>query len=229
MNVFRHAWWYSQILPLAIIPLIATASGCYEAPPESSYTPKTIAVETYQAARESLAAGETDALALAEAAYQADSIYPEAAWLYASLLGREGRYDDALAVCTRLCEESPNYVQAHLLEGILWDQSGNRESANGAYDRALAVFAHSDASARSRPAFCLYEAVTVFLRSGKLDGVRAINRVLKKFPEYRPAKYVKRCMQDKNRTFLLRWFSERTDEQGRTEESAFTVRNHTKE
>ena len=211
MNVFRHLGWHSPILSLAIALLIATASGCYKAPPESSYTPKTVAVERYQAARESLAAGKADALVHAEAAYRADPAYPEAAWLYASLLGREGRYDDALAVCARLVEESPNYVQAHILEGILWEQKGNREYANRAYDRALSLFAAGGAPARSQSAFRLYEAVTVYLRNGKLAGVRAINAVLERFPEYGPAKYVKRCMQDKNRTFLLRWFSERND------------------
>lgn len=195
---------------LWLLPLLFCLSGCYGEPREFVYTPKTQAVTAYDAAQVALKSGDTDeALAQARAAYDADPGFDAAAFLLASLLGRTGQFEEALVRCGTLTTRSPNFVQAHLLQGILWDRSGETEAANTSYDAALRCFAALPEPERNRPETGLQEALTLFLRQGKLEGVKAVNRVLSKYPDYEPALYVKSCMLDKDRGFLLRWFSDR--------------------
>jgi len=194
---------------LWLIPLIFSLCGCYEDPRESGYTPKTEALTAYEAAQFALKSGDTDAaLAQARTAYAADPGFDGAAFLLASLLGNAGQFTEALAVCHDLTDRTPNFVQAHLLQGILWDRSGNSDAANTSYDAALRGFSALSEPERTRPETGVYEALATFLRHGKLEGVKAANRVLTKYPDYEPAVYVKSCMLDKDRGFLLRWFSE---------------------
>lgn len=191
---------------LALLPLLG---ACYTDPAPRVHVPKQEALRHLEAARSALEQGLIEeASTLAESASTTDPEFDEAAWLYATLLGRTGRIDEALEICALLGARSPAYVQAHLLEGILWEQKGNRESANSAYDRALSGIATADSSVQPTPELQLYEAVTIYLRRGKLAGVQAINAVLDVFPDYPPAHYVKTCMLDKNRGFLMRWFSD---------------------
>ncbi len=194
---------------LWFLPLIFSLCGCYSESRETTFAPKTQALTAYESAQSALKAGDTEeALAQSRAAYEADPAFDAAAFLLASLLGREGQFDEALALCDDLTARSPNFVQAHLLQGILWDRSGNSDSANTSYDAALRCFAELTEPERSRPEPAMYEALTTFLRHGKLEGVKAINRVLATYPDYDAALYVKSCMLDKDRGFLLRWFSE---------------------
>ena len=194
---------------LWLILLFFSLSACYDEPREATYTPKTQAVTSYEAAQSALKSGDTDeALAQARAAYEADPAFDAATFLLASLLGRAGDYEEALALCAALTTRSPNFVQAHLLQGILWDRSENSDAANASYDAALRSFAALSQTERARPELGLQEALTTFLRHGKLEGVKAINRVLATYPDYDAASYVKSCMLDKDRGFLLRWFSE---------------------
>ena len=183
---------------LWLLPLFFSLCGCYEEPREVGHTPKTQAVTAYEAAQTALKSGDTDeALAQARAAHDADPVFDAAAFLLASLLGRAGQFEEALALCDNLTARSPNFVQAHLLQGILWDRSGVSEAANASYDAALRCFAALPAPERNRPEIGLQEALATFLREGKLEGVKAI----------------KSCMLDKDRGFLLRWFSDRNGEQ----------------
>lgn len=192
-----------------IIALLPLLGACYPNPEPSAHAPKQEALRLLDLAQLELATGKVEeATSLAGAAYNTDPAYDEAAWIYATLLGRTGQVEEALEICSLLGARSPDYVQAHLLEGILWDQLGNREAANLAYDRTLTAIAKLTTSVDSAHELRLYEAVTVYLRRGKLAGVQAINHVLAEFPDYPPAHYVKACMLDKNRGFLMRWFSD---------------------
>jgi tetratricopeptide (TPR) repeat protein len=194
---------------LWLIPLLFSLCGCYEDPRETTYTPKTQAATAYEAAQTALKSGDTDeALAQARAAHEADPAFDAASFLLASLLGRAGQFEEAIDICATLTARSPNFVQAHLLQGILWDRSGVSDAANTSYDAALRGFSALPESERARPEIGVYEALAAFLRHGKLEGVKAANRLLAIYPDYEPALYVKSCMLDKDRGFLLRWFSE---------------------
>lgn len=195
---------------LGLVVLSLLLSSCYARDRSPTVpSPKKDAVASAMAAQRALNAGLLDeSLSLAHKAWETDPDYQSGAWLYASILGKTGALDEALAVCNDLLERHPDCVQGHLLEGILWDRKGNRESANRAYDRALAEFALVDSDAPPTPEYRLNEAVTIFLRHGKLEGVGAINQVIAQFPDYGPAQYVKSCIQDKDRAFLLRWFAD---------------------
>ncbi len=195
--------------PWVLFALLPLLGACYPDAEPAAYVPKQEALRLLERAALELASGKVEeATSLAGAACNTDPDYDEAAWVYATLLGRTGRVEEALEICSKLGARSPAYVQAHLLEGILWDQLGNREAANLAYDRTLTGIAKRASSADLVPELRLYEAVAVYLRDGKLAGVQAINHVLAEFPDYPPAHYVKACMLDKNRGFLMRWFSD---------------------
>ena len=210
---FPHSHSLCVLRSLWLIPLLVFLSACYEEPRETGYTPKTESVTAYEAAQSALKSGDSDeALTQARAAYEADPAFDAAAFLLASLLGRAGHFEEALYICGALTARSPNFVQAHLLQGILWDRSGESEAANTRYDAALRCFAALPEPERIRPENGLQEALATFLRHGKLEGVKAINRVLATYPDYEPALYVKSCMLDKDRGFLLRWFSDQGGE-----------------
>ncbi len=172
-------------------------------------TRPTAAVESFRAAERALATGDlAAALEHAEAAVKADPTFDEAAWLQASLLGRAGRVDEALAVCQEITDRSPDFVQAHLLQGILWDQSGDVEAAFRSYDEVLKRYDAWQGPPDPGPRDLLLRSVVTYLRFGELEGVKAINQFLERFPEHPKALYIKSCMQQKERGFLLRWFSE---------------------
>lgn len=201
---------------ILLVPLLLFLPGCYEDGTPRRPARPLPAITAYEAAQTALKAGDTaEALAQAEAAVAADATFDEAQWLQASLLGREGRLDEALEVCGVLTARSPDFAQAHLLQGILWDQSDDAEAAARCYDAALRCYAVQRETEPLGRDEQLLEAVVTFLRHGELEGVLAINRFLKRFPEHPIALYVKACMQDKDRSFLLRWFSEGGGE-GRT-------------
>jgi len=204
----RYLWPAAAALP-ALALLLA---GCYDTAPPPSPTRPLAAIEAYESATTAMRAGDTAAaLTDARRAHEADPEFDEAALLLASLLGREGDFDEALALCAEVSARMPDLVQAHLLQGILWDRSGDSDAARQSYDAALRGFAALPDRERNRPETGLQEALATFLRHGKLEGVRAVNRVLAAYPDYGPAAYVKACMLDKDRGFLLRWFSEGGD------------------
>lgn len=204
---------FHPLCSLWLILLLFALCGCYSEPRETTHQPKTQAVAAYEAAQSALKAGDTDAaLQQARAACEADPGFDGATFLLASLLGRTGQFEEASAICATLTARSPNFVQAHLLQGILWDRSGDSEAANVCYDAALRCFEALPEAERIRPETGLQEALTTFLRHGKLEGVKATNKVLAKYPDYGPALYVKSCMLEKDRGFLLRWFSEQGGE-----------------
>ena len=191
--------------PLAIVFIAISLVGCYESGPSSTPLIKTEALEAFALAQEAFRAGDNKrALPHATAAYLYDPSFDSAAWLYASLLGRTGRYKEALEVSTQLSAKSPDLAQNHILEGILWELNGDRESANSAYDRAVLLGERPDSRELER----LYAPLAVYLRHGKLRGIEAANHGLEIFPDDATLRYLKRCMQDKEREFLIRWFSE---------------------
>lgn len=191
----------------ALSVLLATLAGCYEheqAPPPSR---PTAALEAFRDAEASLRKGKLkEALNHAGDAVKSDPTFHEAAWLQASLLGRAGRLEEALAVAQDLTARAPDFVQAHLLQGILWDQSGDLEAAHRSYDIVLELYGPDPAGLRQRDA--MLRALVTFLRYGELEGVKSVNQFLERFPEHPTALYLKGCMQNKDRGFLLRWFSE---------------------
>ena len=192
-----------RVLVLVIIAF--SLVGCYES--GSSRTPliKTEALEAFALAQEAFRAGDNErALPHARAAYLYDPAFDGAAWLFASLLGRTGQYKEALEVSTQLSAKSPDLAQNHILEGILWELNGDRESANRAYDRAVLLRETSDSKGLEQ----IYVPLAVYLRFGKIRGVEAANQSLALFPDDITLHYLKRCMQDKEREFLIRWFSE---------------------
>lgn len=194
---------------LLLVAAFMLAPGCYEdgAPPPPARS--TEAISAYGAAHKALQAGDLDdALTHVAVAVAADPAFDEAQWLQASLLGRAGRLPEALEICGALTARSPDFAQAHLLQGILWEQSEKPDAAGRSYDAALQCFAERRATESLGRDDRLLEAVATFLRHGELEGVKAVNRYLRQFPDHPVALYVKACMQDKNRSFLLRWFSE---------------------
>ncbi|MBX3178073.1 MAG: tetratricopeptide repeat protein [Candidatus Hydrogenedentes bacterium] len=195
---------------LCAIPLLA---GCYEAGVDRAYNPTNAAQHHYQRAESALGQGNLEeAIRQASAAAEADPEFDDAALLQATLLGRAGQYGEALAICTALTARSPDLVQAHLLEGILWDQSGDREAANRCYDETLRLYERMRNQVALDSRAMLLEGLAFYLRHGELEGVKAMNRFLARFPDHPAALYLKACMQNKDRGFLLRWFTERGGE-----------------
>jgi tetratricopeptide (TPR) repeat protein len=128
----------------------------------------------------------------------------EVAFLHASLLGRAGNYPEALSAIEKLQAQHPDYIPGILLEGILRELGGDRVTADQAYDRVQQAAPASGSDYDTR--ICV--PLAAYLRLGAPDGVAAANQALEAYPGDAALRHLKQCMQDKDRAFLLRWFTD---------------------
>ena len=206
-----HVAYSRPITGITAAVVVLLLAGCYESGGNrAAHIPTNEAQHQYQRAQAAVTSGNLEeAIARAGAAAKADPEFNDAALLHASILGRAGRYEEAQAVCAELVTRAPDFVQARLLQGILYDLSGDEEAAAPHYDAALAQFEAARAAGPGASPQLLLEGLTRYLRHGELEGVKAMNQFLSRFPEHPTALYLKACMQNKDRGFLLRWFTER--------------------
>lgn len=205
-----------RIPPAAALILAVLLFGCYQesAPDPSAYVPKTHAERLNKDAIEALQAGhKEEALKLIEEAVAADPAYAQAVCNKASILGRLGRYEEAKDAAAAAIAVRPHFALAHLLLGILLEKLGEESAALESYANAVRHFDEEVAQNPDAPKTALNRAIAVYLQSGKVGGLGAFNALLAKYPNYRPAQFLRERILAGDRNYFLWWIADRDENQ----------------
>ncbi len=201
-------------LHIGIVALVVLTAGCYQesAPTPDAHVPKTHAERLNKDAVEALQAGrKAEALRLIEDAVAADPAYAEAHCNKGTILGRLGRYEEALASVEEAIVVRPHFATAHLFRGIFLEKLGREIEAMESYANAVRFFDAELARQPDAPKIALNRAIAVYLQSGKVGGLSAFNALLAKYPNYRPARFLKERILAGDRDYFLWWVADRDD------------------
>ncbi len=210
-----------KLLHMGILTLALLTAGCYQesAPDTDAYVPKIHAERLNKDAVEALQAGrKAEALRLIEDAVAADPAYAQAHCNKGTILGRLGRYEEALAAADKAIEVRPNFAMAHLFRGIFLEKMGKETDAMESYANAVRFFDAELARTPDAPKTALNRAIAIYLQSGKVGGLSAFNALLAKYPNYRPARFLKERILAGDRDYFLWWVAERDENESVSEE-----------
>lgn len=179
--------------------------GCYqEGDEEPGYTPKTYAYAMNRQAIAELHAGRIEeALAAANRAIAHDPGYALAYSAKAAILARLGRQEEGAAVLENLTKLQPDLAEAHMAQGIFLEKIGDEKEARAAYARAVELYEAQMQAHKDAPESGVNHAIASFLLSGKVAGIRAIDKVVEAYPDYRPAMLVKDRILHGGREFFF--------------------------
>ncbi len=173
---------------------------------EAPYTPTTYAAEQNSAALEAMRAGDFEqALEMAGAAVADDPDFREARCNQANILGRMGRLEEAAELLAEVTRRWPDFGQALVFEGIYLERLGEREAARKRYASAVETFEAEIAGANPAPETMMHLAVAEFLLRGKVAGIRIINDVVARYPNYTAAHLVRRRIAEGDRDYFMGW------------------------
>ena len=201
-----------RIAALASALLLA---GCYSEKPPDTREP-TInrdALKLYHEALDLLAQGD-DLLALdkLDQSIQADPSFPPLYSRKAGVLARLERYAEAAQAVEKHVELDPRNAEAHLLLGLLVEESRGPGEARPYYKQAVDLLDPNEAMRAGDARRAIYRAVAIYLAQGRLDGVRAINEVINAYPAQQTARLLKQRMKQEERGYFLWWLSRPPEE-----------------
>ena len=190
------------------LPFLALA-GCYaETARKPVYVPKTRALELHRDAVAAAASKDYGrALTLVDAALKEDEGYGDAAITRAVVLAQSGMLEEAAAAYADVARQWDDHPEAHVMRGIVLEKLGRRDEAGEAYARGLAGF-EARAGNRPKPREELMHALSVYLHRGDSAGLVALNALLGKYPDYKPAMELKRRVLSGDRGFVMTWLEE---------------------
>jgi len=183
------------------------ASGCGSsgdgAPP--TYVPSLYAVEKLQEALDQSAAGNVrEAMDSVNAAIEDDPRFPEPQYWKSALFVRMGRFEDARVTLYRLFEIAPEHPEARMLHGLLLEKAGLIPEARSSYEIAVRTYQERLAAGQDNPGNMLEHAIALYLLRGRTVGLQNISEVLKAYPDYQPAQFVRSRISADDREFFLR-------------------------
>lgn len=181
--------------------------GCYEeGDEETGYTPKVYAYANNQEALAELRSGRAEAaLAAVNRAIDDDPGYAQAYRTKAAILARLGLHEEGTAVLKSLTGLQPDLAEAHMALGIFLESGGAGKESRAAYAQAVKLYEAQAGSGALLPEAGVNFAIASFMLKGKISGIRAIDKVVAAYPEYRPALLVKNQILLGSRGFFLRW------------------------
>lgn len=172
-------------IPLLALALCPGLVACY-APErrEPGHTPATHALERVEQALEAARAGEhARALELLDEAIGADPEYAVPYRDKALVLADLGHFEDAVAAMDQAIERAPDDPEAHLARGVFLERTGDVGRAKEAYAEAVRRY---EAGTRD-PARDLQHGLGLaharYLMDGLGAGVRAVDEVLRRYPD----------------------------------------------
>ena len=180
--------------------------SCYsEHEAQPVHTPTTFAAQRNMDAIEALKAGRLEeALEKVGQAIEDDPNFHLAYSNKAAILGKLGRHEEAAEVLAEALRRRPDFAQGYVFRGMFLETAGKKEEASSCYAQAIACF--DDVIPESGgPEWAVNRAIAVYLLRGKIDGVTAMNDVLKQYPKYMRAAQLKEHMLAGNRDFFLQW------------------------
>lgn len=196
----------SRAWPIFVAALFLSGCGG-SAPVDEPYAPKIYAVEQQEKAAAAMRAGDdAEAEAAAARAIAHDPKYPEPYAIKASILARRGDLDAARAVLDVALTLRPDFAEGYLMRGALLEELKQNDAARLDYTAAAERYVGLAAAKPEEPAIALKHALAEYLRGGTA-GLRAINTLVTRFPEYTPGQFVKERMDAGDRAFAFRWIT----------------------
>jgi tetratricopeptide (TPR) repeat protein len=193
-------------IPLLALALCPGLVACY-APDrrEPAHTPAMRALERVEQALDAARDGDhARALVLLDEAIEADPAYAVPYRDKALVLADLGRFEDAVAAMDRAIEQAPDDPEAHLARGVFLERTGAVGRAKEAYAEAVRLY---EAGTRD-PARDLRHGLGLaharYLMDGLGAGVRAVDEVLRRYPDNTLAlAYRHRMITGMRDTFLM--------------------------
>jgi len=105
----------------------------------------------------------------------------------------------------------PHFATAHLFRGIFLEKLDRATEAMESYANAVRFFDAELARQPDAPKIALNRAIAVYLQSGKVGGLSAFNALLAKYPNYRPARFLKERILAGDRDYFLWWVADCDD------------------
>lgn len=195
----------NAVLLLIILALV----GCGGSAPTTDevHYPKIYAVEQQEIAATALREGnEAAAMAAADRAIAHDPAYPDPYAIKASILARRGDFTEARTVLDAAITLRPDFAEGYLVRGALLEELKQNDDARNDYARAATAFDALTQANPDDPGVALKHALAAYLRGGT-DGLRAINTLVTKFPDFTPGRFVKERMDAGDRAFAFRWIT----------------------
>lgn len=199
---------------VALLLAALALSGCYEAvsPAPEPYIPKTYAVERNRLAMEAIKANRIeDALEYAEQAIREDPLFYQAYLNKANMLARQGLYWGAAETLNTIIGLRMDVPQAVVFRGIFLEQAGDLREARACYARAVSIIDAQIAAGDTLPETAVHRAIALYLLRGKVNGVRALNDILEKYPGYATARFLKERMLSDDREYIMGWTAHAPD------------------
>ncbi len=199
--------WFPFLLIAAVV------GGCYEEhkPPRETYVPKLHAQELNNLAMSALRAEKYDeALSLVSQAVEDDPRFYQAQINKANILGKIGRFEEAVSVLTQAIAVKPDFAQAYLFQGVYLEKTNKKLEAQASYARAAELFAR-DMNETPLPETALCKAIAVYLGTGKVGGVTALNETIARYPDYVPARFLREKVLKGDRDYFMWWLAEQNN------------------
>lgn len=193
---------------------LALVSGCYEEhkPPKDTYTPKRHAQElNNQAMAALISENNEDALTLINQAVEEDPRFYHALMNKGIILGKIGRFTEALQALEMAISLHPDFSQAYLFQGVYSEKTDRRDLAQSAYANAAQCFSR-DMQDHPLPETALCRAIAVYLGTGKVGGLTEFNAVIAQFPDYVPARFLKEKILKGDRDYFMWWIAEQNNQ-----------------
>ena len=101
-------------------------------------------------------------------------------------------------------ELGPDYPDAYLFRGVYLERLKKEEEARQCYARAAELFGRQ-AKENPSPEAATHHAIAVYLGTGKVGGLSELNTIIKKYPSYQPAQYLRDKVLRDERNFFADW------------------------
>jgi Tfp pilus assembly protein PilF len=195
--------WRGGLHLLLVLATLVLMMGCRTEDSEPAHVPRTAAIRALESATSALVRGDVARARIQiEEAVKEDPEYYLVHGVHGMVLAETGDHVAALAAMDRAVALNPDYGEGHLMRGVFLEQIGNRAEADTAYAQAIQVF---DALAEAGPVQRTHRAVAVYLKDGRVEGIGAIDAVVRDFPQLQSARTARQKMLTESRDFFLRW------------------------
>lgn len=196
MRRLRLLLWLLPLLPLACKP---------QAPPPQ-HVPRAHAVKLQQEAVDYYVAGDLGrALNAATKAAQDDPDFYMAQATLGLVCAKRGQVEEAIRALDKAIALAPDYAEGHVLLGIVRERNGAAEQATEEYKRAIAAYDKRIAQPPADPKAAVDRAVAAYLAAGRVEGLIAIDEVVRQYPDFALAAQVRESIRKENRDYFLDW------------------------
>lgn len=194
----------------AVIIAGMVLAGCYKEtmPPKQAYLPKTHAQQLNNQAMESLKAGRTEeSVTLLSQAIEEDPGFAVACLNKACALGRLGHFEEAVNLLGQATSIDAGLAEAYLFRGVFSERLNQTDDSLRSYAKAAELFGAKAKESPSAEA-ATARAIALYLGTGKVQGLEALNALIARYPDYSRARFLKEKILQGDRAYFMWWIAD---------------------